>query len=166
MTAAEFSEHLRRLAAELSLGNIAELSCPPRDDRRVVPQSDPLYDLIANYDTSTLAIGGIDFHVGPRPYRGKYEVGSEHGDVLVVDPASGIVQLVEYGTDHVLTPVAASTARFLDALAVVAEYYARCLIDEELNEDEPTKHRYAARCAEAAGGDAYEAYFISSLGCE
>jgi hypothetical protein len=166
MTAAQFSKHLQRLAVEFSLGNAADMNCPPRGNRHVVPHADPLYDLIANYDTSTFASGGIDLHVNPRPYSGKYEVGTSHGDLLVVDPVSGNVQFVEYGTDHVPTPVAATTATFLDALAVAAEYYARCLVDERLYEDQLAKRQYAKRCAEAAGGAVYEPLYFSSLGCE
>jgi hypothetical protein len=167
MTAAEFSQRLQDIACQRSLDGHPELTCLRRTDRSIIPHPDPLADLIANYDTSTFASHGIDFHIAPRDYRGQLALGTYHGDVVAVDPAAGAVRLIEWGTDHVLGQVAATTAQFLDALAIAVEFAADCLANDSLWEDSTTKRRFATRCATAAGGgDLYQPFYQMLLGCE
>jgi hypothetical protein len=120
MTAAEFSQALiagNRLTTP-------SLICPRREDRVPVNYSDPLLDLVANYDTSMLGTGGFDFYPNPRVHGRRTCVGTFWSDLVVIHEVGGTVLLEELGGGgHIMAPIAKNGSAFLDALLIACRYF-------------------------------------------
>jgi hypothetical protein len=166
MDAKKFSDALLEAGRRLGTAS-AEFQCLPRSDRSRIAHTDPLLDLVANYDTSTFASGGIDFHVSPRDLGDRIDLGRYHGDLVVLLKASGSIVLEEFGTaHHLLCPVAQSGEALLDALLISSIYLGRATLDEGLYNDHRAKRQAADESAAAAGGDEYQPFFQMLLGCD
>ena len=166
MDAKTFSDALLESGRRLGTTS-TDFQCLPRTDRSRVAHTNPLLDLLANYDTSTFASGGIDFYPTPRDLGDRIDLGRYHGDRVVLLKASGAIVLEEFGTaHHVLCPVAYSGDALLDALLTSSIFFGRAALDEGLYDDRLAKRQAADESAAAAGGDEYKPFFEMLLGCD
>jgi len=166
MDAKTFSDALLESGRRLGTTS-TDFQCLPRTDRSRVAHTNPLLDLLANYDTSTFASGGIDFHPNPRDLGDRIDLGRYHGDLVVLLKASGSIRLEEFGTaHHVLGPIAQSGGAMLDALLISSIYFGRAALDEGLYDDHLARRQAADESTKAAGGDEYQPFFRMLLGCD
>jgi hypothetical protein len=140
---------------------------PPREPGKERSTGDPVLDLIANYDVSTLEIGRVTFLQEVEYSPGKYVIGKEEADPLVMDPETGEIRLEELGTDgFVIATCAASGGQFLDALYRAQVHFRERSRDESVYNDNRKCHEAAEECARLAGGARYLGFYQTFLGCE
>ncbi len=122
---------------------------------------DPLVRLICNYDTSKLEIGIITLGKAEYAFQTppeKVHVGAIEADILVINPVTGVVELLDHGNpDYVIAQCAASGGRFLDSLILLASFelpYANLYVDlpveYRIRNNEATYER-ALECAIVSG---------------
>jgi len=121
----------------------------------------PLVRLICNYDTSHFEVGMVT--LGKKesdflPETGKIHVGNVEADILVINPDSGNVELLDHGQpSYVMAICAKSGSQFLDALMLLAEYevqnanYSIAITKEQEIAKNEEVRKQAAKCAKAAG---------------
>ena len=126
---------------------------------------DPLLDLVTRYDASSITIGMVKFSARPFESEIGWIVGNDEAELILIERESGEVQVRETGKEwYVASRCAATSAKFLDSMALVACFSARCLVDPELDADNEGKRHRAAKCAALAGGEQYLAFYENALG--
>ncbi len=148
------------------LADHAAFRCTRRNDRTDTTSNDPLISLAENYDSEAMATGGIYLYVSTRPTQRGAAVGEYQSDLLVINSATGTVELVERDApDHVLYAAAENTYKFLDAFVEVVSFYANAEFDDRTLNDDVLKRSLAQRAAQFAGGDRYRPFFETIFGC-
>lgn len=129
--------------------------------------SDPLLDLVVNYDTSKLEIGTITFNPEVVESERGWRVGQFEIDPLMINRSSGEVHVEDEAKEgYVIWQCAADGEKFLDALLLAACFLAKCSYDEKLANDQAASHEQAGACTKAAGGSEYLDFYLALLGCE
>jgi hypothetical protein len=178
MTAAEFVKRLAECAP--SIEDLAREGYPPTivsefhdiffagpKPRRTESMEDPLLELVTNYDVSSLTIGMVKFRPAEFDPQLGWIVGKDEADPIVIDRATGEVQLRELGKEwFVIAPCATDSSHFLDAMAAVACFMSRNMLDSTLDDDNEEKHRLADLCAQLAGAPKYLSFYENALGCD
>jgi hypothetical protein len=122
--------------------------------------SDALLHLVDVYDASSVEIGMVCLARNVTRERDAYLVGQVEADELLVDPSTFEVRCEEFGAPgHVLWHCAADGGKFLDAMIMVAEFYSTATVDVDPSDDTRAARHCARRCAEAAGGEAYQEFY-------
>ena len=139
---------------------------------------DPLLDLINNYDTSNLEIGILK--IGNRKYDfpsppEKIRVGSVESDILVINPKTGHVELLDHAhPEYVIGICAVSGERFLEAILLLADFempYLDSRLKNKITEKQSVAnnlaaHKKAAECTKVAGLGKEATIFHLLLGCD
>lgn len=121
---------------------------------------DPLVHLICDYDTSKFQIGVLT--IGMRKYSfpaptNKIHVGAIESDILVIDPRTGAVELIDHARpDFVMTKCAVSGGHFLEAIFLLASFKRphpdfRSLAQLQRVENNRAAGNCAMQCAKIAG---------------
>ncbi len=140
-----------------------------------IPQfDDSLIHLICNYDTSTLEIGMI--RLGRHKYSfeppsDKILVGCIESDILVIDPLTGIVELLDHeDPNYVMCICATSGDLFLEALLKLAAFqyphediYGNLPIIKT-KENNDAAYACAIECAKIAGVEVENSIYHTLLG--
>ncbi len=187
MKAEEFVEKLASISPSIeylySLGYLQEVAEEirksyflPKSCSKKPIYDDPLVNLITNYDTSEFRLGLVTLGKTKNsflPTSDKIHIGAIESDILVINPKSGEVELLDHGqTDYVMEVCAVSGNRFLDALFLFAEYEAPFLefkgnlTKEQLTMNNESARKRAIECAEAAGIPAKGSIYETLLGCD
>lgn len=186
MTADEFVEKLARLAPSLeSLRSYGYSDSGGVEHRRLYflqkkPFEQPIYDdpliqLISNYDTSNfdfgLTLGKRKWDFSPPP--GKVHVGAVEADILVINPDTGNVELLDHGhPERVLAKCAASGEQFLEALLLLVAYeppypgLKHKLNTKQLRVNNEAAKKRAMECAKVAGISTPPNIYAYLLGCD
>lgn len=129
--------------------------------------TDPLIDLIHRYDLSTVEIGVVRF-VDTPIYHSKYlQVGEVEADPLVINHSDGEINVVDLADDrHTLWHCAEDGSSFLEALVYVDCFLSRRIGDNRFARDQRPACEVAARCAVAAGGIEFVAFYRMLVGCQ
>jgi len=182
MNADEFSERLNRLMPELSemlASGLPTKHCERVRSRFVVPRitennagiTDPLLDLVSNFDVSALEIGPVRFDSIYKEYYRRNDrktiFAMDDADFLVIDNQTHEIAVVDSQSDgYVIGFCAKDGTHFLEALLEIARRttvhypfnrHSLPLIDHCEN---------AKACAEKAGGDEYLWFYKVALGCD
>jgi hypothetical protein len=165
VNADEFVTVVRRLAPspdeaarrELASTEVAQLerryACAPRPGR--APRDNVLEDLLNRYDVSALEIGRVEFVSDPRPHWAGVVVAFFEADPVVVLLGGEVAVFEQARFGDRFLDCAADAPRFLEALACFAEgLRARASWLNDLD-------AAARRCAELAGGERYEPFFVA-----
>lgn len=118
--------------------------------------------LLAAYDCARLEIGMIHFAREPKRELGGWKVGEVEADPLLVDEAAGRITVEDGG--RLLWACAGNPGSFLEAVSVAAELLGRHAVDEALPDDLAVTNAFVARCAAAAGGAEYAAFYRMLFG--
>jgi len=178
MTAAQFVTQLSAVAPSVEdlkkLGLTKAEAISIRDSYHAKPRAgavpvagDELVQLVTAYDCSTLDVSSFAFN-DKAMATGQYTiVGGLEADLLVVDAATGVVQIRDFAKrDIVVHACASNGAAFLAAMILVEAYRAKALFDEELYESSSKREKVAAAATEQAGGSAYAGFYAMMLGFE
>ncbi len=124
-----------------------------------------LSELFSRCDVSKIEVGMVRLHKNPEPVRRGWQIGQVEADDLILDINSGeIIVLSIDAVDHIMWRCARNGSSFLSALALTAEYYGKCAIND-LHGKEAQKHAFEA-CTLAAGGPSYSNFYRMLLGVE
>lgn len=126
------------------------------------PRLGELGTLLAAYDCARLELGMIRFTREPRRRQGAWMVGQVEADPLLVDESTGRIEVEADG--QLLWACARSPGSFLEAVSVAAELLGRHAVDEALPDDLALTNAFVARCAAAAGGAEYAAFYRMLFG--
>ena len=130
--------------------------------------SDPLIDLVENYDGSKVHIGMITFDLSPFEDDDYYFFGKFEADLLGVNKNLKTVQMIEYGTaNHVLYTCASNSDNFLKAILLSASILEKSDGDPVFSENDDLICKMAEECGEIAGSKAdYQDFYKMLLGCD
>lgn len=91
--------------------------------------------------------------------------GEVEADLLAVSKITLEVKVLDYIVPtHVISDCAANGERFLDSLALCAEYFFKTYNDSALAENISYAHEFAIQSAEKAGGEKYVDFYQLLLG--
>lgn len=152
-----------KLATEM----VGSYRCEKRPTPLTEPAgSDALLELLRGWDLSRIEVGMVRFtgtHADPS---GAIHVGVVEADPLVTLPTGEIVVHELGANGHVLWRAAESGSAFLDALVRAARFLAQRTIEAIDFEDFEAARAAATECATAAGGKAYQNFYVMLLGAE
>ncbi|MCY2987563.1 MAG: hypothetical protein NTY19_06830 [Planctomycetota bacterium] len=164
MDADQFAARLRDLAPPLdhlqeqgftvaeAIGIRRGFECILRTEVSGPVHRDPIVDLLSRYDATGLEIGLIAFASHVEDRGNKLYFGEAESDYLVIDKATGRVQVLDHAKpDHVICECAETSERFFDAL--IAGLDVASLGDRSLGQ-----------CVNLAGGQRYRAFYADILG--
>lgn len=124
-----------------------------------------LNELFSRYDVSNIEIGMVRFSKNPQPVPRGWQLGKVEVDDLILDIRSEeIIVLDTDAVDHLMWKCARDGSAFLAALALAAQYFGKCAIDD-LHGTEAQMHALEA-CTEAAGGRTYANFYRMLLAVE
>jgi hypothetical protein len=123
--------------------------------------NDPVVNLINEYDTSILEIGNLALGKGGYsflPPNGVIHIGSIESDILVINPKTGFIELLDHEQpDFVMARCASSGDKLLDALFLLmsherpnADLFSD-LTEKQRKENNRAAGLRAKECAKAAG---------------
>ncbi len=129
--------------------------------------SDDLLVLLDCFAIPPLQInGGIQFAQGVERMGGYYIVGEQEADPLLMDADTFEIHLADLSDlSFVICKCALNGGRFLDALILVVQFYARHRDHDDEDARQKDALHSASVCAEAAGGMVYLDFYKSVLGC-
>jgi len=126
-----------------------------RQRRLDCQKDDAVLNLIAEYDTTTVDIGGVQFRNEIAEVGDKFIVGRFEADVIILDMRTKALYVLEWGTENsVIARAAKDSERFLDALILLRVSITECASLSK-HRDQDWLDARARMCAEAAGGDEY-----------
>ena len=170
MNADEFVKKLSELAVSMDRESYFLTEKPAE-----IPQfDDPLIHLISSYDTSALEIGMVRLGCHKysfEPPSDKILVGCIESDILVIDPSTGIVELLDHeAPTYVMCICATSGNLFLEALLKLAAFqypnkdlYGDLSI-EKVKENNDAAYACAVECSEIAGVEVEGSIYYTLLG--
>lgn len=132
---------------------------PMRQDGAVARFADPLVDLITRYDMTGFDSCGIRFNEAPEWADDVIVIGIETEESLVVDRASGEVQVIELHSRTLPARCAKDSARFFDALLPLVALGKRKIAYGIDIHDGTHGPEAVARCTELAGGVRYQTFY-------
>lgn len=170
MIADEFVKKLAQLAVSME----RESYFLTKKSEEISKLDDSLIHLICSYDTSALEIGMV--RLGRQKYSftppaDKIFVGCMESDILVINPLTGAVELLDHeDPNYVMCTCAASGDLFLDALLKLAAFqyphedlYGNLPI-EKAKENNKAAYECAVECSEIAGVEVEGSIYHTLLG--
>lgn len=129
--------------------------------------SDPVLELLRNWDLSKVEIGMVRFPGPPVERSGKIYIGYVEADPLVILLDSGEIVVHEFGIkEHLLWWAAKSGSHLLDALIIAARFLEKQGDGTIDFQDLKIAGPVALECATAAGGYKYLDFYKMLLGAE
>jgi hypothetical protein len=123
--------------------------------------NDPVVNLIDDYDTSKLEIGTLTLGKTAfsfLPPKDKIHIGAIESDILVLNPTTGCIELLDHEQlNFVMATCASSGSKFLDALFMLMAYepphagFSIKLTEKQKKGNNQAAGLRAKECAKAAG---------------
>lgn len=172
MNASEFCEKLKLLTPDRQaledeglekdeiIDEMARYDC-----RLLIPSypesTDPVVDLVRNYDVTSVEIGIVNFRCEPSDCESGFQFGQVESDPLVIDAVTGFIEVRDlYNANRVLWVCARTGSMFLESLIEAAA------ILDECNEDSGEIYQSAIKCSEMSGGEMTLDFYLMLLGYE
>ncbi len=127
------------------------------------PFTDPLLEFVTLFDVSNVVIGLLTFEPVAE-LRDYYYVGRYDVDYLVVRKRDGVVCILQYDADFVISNCALNSSMFLDTMVAYAQAKQWGLDDPDAEADQLQKKQLAEHCAALAGGDAFLSFYKNFIG--
>lgn len=132
----------------------------------------PVDSAIATWQAENHELGMIQFSTSDTvgdlfPYyhlpAGTTFLGLMEADALCL-MNDGRIVVYDHEVDRVLCEAAPTQSAFLNALAVLQQYFQQCAADEKYCDDESARIAARVRASEVAGGDRYTSFFSMMVG--
>lgn len=176
MDAQKFANELRQLAPPAE--KLAEKGVSPEgiegirksyfcvEKEGLERQDDPILDLIARYDLSSVEIGSIRFADEPVQLDGSIYIGEVEVDPILMDVTSREICVVDRDAhNHIMWWCARNGDSLLDALIIAERHLSKCGYDDALWDDQVAACEVASDCAKAAGGTKYLDFYKMLVAC-
>ena len=154
------------LVGEAAHEFIRSFLCVKRDQPSAEPSgSEPVLELLRNWDLSKVEIGMVRFPGSHVESSGTICLGCVEADPLVLLPNGGEIVVHELGTkEHILWHVAKNGSALLEALVVAAGFLGKRAVGSIDFDDYETARTVALECATVAGGNKFTSFFKMLLG--
>jgi len=173
MTAEDFVKRLKDIKIDienLRLRGISDSYIQSKIHRYLLIKRDdqtfnnPINELINNYESYNLTIGGIEFHDFVKTVRNFSYFATVEDCMLAIDSNTAKIVMVEPDEKQIIYSVAKSSEHFLSAIADTAQFLERRGTEDGLYEDEPENIRVAEKIGEIAGGVEYVDFYRYMFG--
>ncbi len=124
-----------------------------------------LIKLVTDYNCNELEIGMINFSNKINEDELYTYIASFDADLIGINKINDQIELVEFGTKHILCPLAQNAEKFLDALLSVVQFYSSFTIDEDVSDNQDQACSVAKECSMLAGGVRYLSFYKLLIGC-
>lgn len=122
--------------------------------------SNDLWNLAKSYEVNKINIADIQLGYLLEETESFYYVGIFEGvDRIVVEKVSNFVKILRSETSLELFLCAIDSSSFLEALLVMAEYFIKCMINEDLYNNQEYRKDVCEKCIELAGGMKFREFY-------
>jgi hypothetical protein len=122
-------------------------------------QRDPLLDLCTNFDLSSFEVGMVRLKRRTDFDQDHWDIGRDESDTIIYPKSGGFVSLRDHGDLNREVCKCARTAEgFLSALLVVAEFSAKCALQDG-DPDQVAARQALEQCLRLAGKESRPFYF-------
>jgi hypothetical protein len=149
---------------------IRSYACLPKSPATTRPPikdaSDPLIELLSNWDLSNVQIGMVSFLDAPEVSKeGHVQIARVELDPLFITADGREVVVSEAGSEkHLLWRASKTGGQLLDALIVAAKFLTQRAVQEINMDDSDAAKRIAELCATLAGGTEYHPFYAMLVG--
>jgi hypothetical protein len=128
--------------------------------------NNPIEELVSNFDGSSVEIGMITFDIEPFENEDYFAFGRFEVDYLVISKRTGEIKLIDHeDVNNIMYDCASDSSSFLKAILAAAAFLDKLPYDDNLANDQKQICEMAGNCSRIAGGNKYNGFYKTLLGC-